>query len=330
MDTFFCFKFSDECCHRTFNCCRPPAMAAVSLLKWAWVFVETRTVAHLCGRRTASLQSPTPRCSEAFVMKLQAAKWNLNCKENLFQLVSLPQSTKAPSLQELMFEFQLTFDTQKLATKSSVFLHLHLRWLINWCSDVAKVRQENPSAKSDEWRSFKLQIIHTHNNKCKISMHRFTVYINFAIYTYTYTDTSKSKCKKTHKLLNINTKNVSKILQFLDFWFKFSKFTTLQTLLDHLQYLDLRSTKQWNQRRRLQRYAGMPKRLEGWNVEKLHGSKWIKMAAMENEWKWRNGERDDLSCRTLRALFWGVSVLAGFGCCRHLLSGSNHLRNSHS
>ena len=127
MDTFFCFKFSDECCHRTFHCCRPPAMAAVSLLKWAWVFVETRTVAHLCGRRTASLQSPTPRCSEAFVMKLQAAKWNANCKENLFQLVSLTQSTKAPSLQELMFEFQLTFDTQKLAAKSSVFLHLHLR-----------------------------------------------------------------------------------------------------------------------------------------------------------------------------------------------------------
>lgn len=93
--------------------------------------------AYLCGKRTASLQSPTPPCSEAFVMKLQAAKWNRNCKEN-FQLVRLPQQKHR--LQELMLEF-LTFDTQKLATKSSVFLRLHLRWLANWWrSDVVKVR----------------------------------------------------------------------------------------------------------------------------------------------------------------------------------------------
>ena len=152
------------------------------------------TAAHLCGKHTASLQSPTPPCSEAFVMKLQAAKWNTNCKAN-FHLVSLPQQKH--SLQELMFEF-LTFDTQKLATKSSVFLRLHLRWLVNWWgSDFVKVRQKR-SAKSVE----KFQVANTENdncNKCKMSMHRCND-VHWIRNIYVYLNA------KNTQIMNMNTK----------------------------------------------------------------------------------------------------------------------------
>lgn len=65
--------------------------------------------------------------------------------------------------------------------------------------------------------------------------------------------------QKTHKLW-IWTQKHFKILRFVDVWFKFSKFSTLQTLLDHLQYLDLRSTSSSSSE--LCRYAGMPVGME--------------------------------------------------------------------
>ena len=152
-----------------------------------------------------------------------------------------------------------------------------------------------------------MKIIIVTNVKCQCL--DVMMYIKFAIYTFIYA--------KNTKIMNINYKHKN-ISKSCDLWM--SSGSTFPSSRPSKPCLIISSTLTSDQRRQARwSCAGMPVcRLEGWDLDG----------------KWRKGEMERcremiLSCRTLRALFWGVSVFAGFGCCRHLLSASN-LRNSHS